>query len=279
MVSSREALPRPLGDAPDRSYATKLERFSRFIAPELKIAFSELGLTPGAKVLDVGCGVGFATRMLSGLLGRDAQVVGLDLSLPHLQAARGPGPIGLVQADAARLCFRDASFDLIWSCNTINHVREPVAALAAMRAALRPEGRVVLAQSGLLPEMFFAWDAPLDDAVRSACHQYYRQRYGLTLEDTASVRGLVGLIQRAGLRLGRVRTLTIERVQSLSDEDRAYFAETIFEGSWGERLRPFLTPAMWGRLCRNTQRDSPDYCLDRDDFHHIQTLTLCVGHA
>jgi len=279
MVSSREALRRPLGDAPDRSYANKLERFSRFIAPELKIAFSELGLAPGAKVLDVGCGVGFATRMLSGLLGREAHVVGLDLSLPHLQAARDFKAIGLVQADAARLCFRDASFDLIWSCNTINHVAEPVAALTAMRAALRPEGRVVLAQSGLLPEMFFAWDAPLDDAVRSACHQYYRQRYGLTLEDTGSVRGLVGLIKRAGLRLGRVRTLTIERVQPLSDDDRAYFAETMFEGSWGERLRPFLTPEMWRRLCRNTQRDSPDYCLDRDDFHHVQTLTLCVGHA
>jgi SAM-dependent methyltransferase len=279
MVSSREALPRPLGDAPDRSYANKLERFSRFIAPELRIAFSELGLAPGAKVLDVGCGVGFATRMLSGLLGRDAHVIGLDLSLPHLQAARAPGAIGVVQADAAQLCFRDASFDLIWSCNTINHVAEPVAALTAMRAALRPEGRVVLAQSGLLPEMFFAWDAPLDDAVRSACHQYYRQRYGLTLEDTGGVRGLVGLIQRAGLRLGRVRTLTIERVQPLSDDDRAYFAQTMFEGSWGERLRPFLTSEMWQKLRRNTQPDSPDYCLDRDDFHHIQTLTLCVGHA
>lgn len=279
MVSSREALARPLGDAPDRSYADKLARFSRFIAPELKIAFNELGLAPGAKVLDVGCGVGFATRMLSGLLGRDAHVVGIDLSLPHLQAARGPKPLDLVQADAAQLCFRDASFDLIWSCNTINHVAEPVAALAAMRAALRPEGRVVLAQSGFLPEMYFAWDAPLDDAVRIACHQYYRQRYGLSLEDTAGVRGLVGLIQRAGLRLGRVRTLTIERVQPLSDDDRAYFAQAMFEGSWGERLRPFLAPAMWQKLCRNTEPDSADYCLDRDDFHHVQTLTLCVGHA
>jgi SAM-dependent methyltransferase len=279
MASSSETCFRPLGDAPDRTYAGKLARFSRFIAPELKIAFGDLGIAPGARVLDVGCGVGFATRMLSDLLGPDARVVGLDLSLPHLQAARDSGSIGLVQADAERLCFRDASFDLIWSCNTINHVAEPVAALAAMRAALRPEGRVVLAQSGLLPEMYFAWDAPLDDAVRRACHDYYRRRYGLTLDDTAGVRGLVGLIRRAGLRLGRVRTLTIERVQPLTADDRAYFAETIFDGSWGERLRPYLAPSLWEKLRRNIQGDSPDYCLDRDDFHHIQTLTLCVGHA
>jgi SAM-dependent methyltransferase len=217
--------------------------------------------------------------MLSRLLGRDAHVVGLDLSLPHLQAAHGDQAIDLVQADAAKLCFRDASFDLIWSCNTINHLAEPVVALAAMRAALRPGGRVVLAQSGLLPEMYFAWDAPLDDAVRSACHAYYRERYGLTVDDTAHVRELVGLIQRAGLRLGRVQTLAIERVQPLSEDDRAYFEQAIFEGSWGERLHGYMAPAMWQKLLRNTQRDSPDYCLDRKDFHHIQTLTLCVGHA
>ena len=75
-----------------------------------------------------------------------------------------------------------------------------------MRAALRPAGRVVLAQSGFLPEMFFAWDAPLDDAVRRACHEYYRERYGLAVQDTARIRGLIGLLQRAGLRVGRVHT-------------------------------------------------------------------------
>ena len=36
----------------------------------------------------------------------------------------------------------------------------------------------MLAQSGLLPEMYFAWDTPLDDAVRRACHESYRARYG-----------------------------------------------------------------------------------------------------
>ena len=106
---------RPLEDAPSRSYAGKLERFSRFVAPELRSVFAELGLDPSARVLDVGCGVGFATHMLAGLLGGDAQVVGMDLSWPHLRAASGPRSIGLVQGDASRLCFRDGTFDLIWS--------------------------------------------------------------------------------------------------------------------------------------------------------------------
>jgi hypothetical protein len=96
---------RPLEDAPDRSYAPKLERFSRFIQPELKRLFGELAIEPGARVLDVGCGVGFATRLFAGLLGNEAQVVGVDLSLPHLRAARADSSPSWVQADAAQLCF------------------------------------------------------------------------------------------------------------------------------------------------------------------------------
>jgi SAM-dependent methyltransferase len=270
---------RPLDDAPSRSYAGKLERFSRFVAPELRSVFTELGIGPGTRVLDVGCGVGFATQMLAEFSGDEAQVVGMDLSWPHLRAASGARRIGLVQGDAARLCFRDASFDLIWSCNTVNHLADPVAALRALRDALRPAGRLVLAQSGFLPEMFFAWDAPLDEAVRHACHEYYRERYGLRVEDTARLRGLIALLLRAGLRVGRVRTVLIERVQPLTEADRAWFEEVMFRGTWGERLQPFLTPGQWQALQRNTDPASSDYCLDRDDFHHLQTLTVCVGHA
>lgn len=270
---------RPLQDSPDRSYADKLERFGRFATPELKLVFGELGLAPGARVLDMGCGVGLSTRLLADIVGNDAQVVGLDLSLPHLRSATSGRNVAWVQADAAALCFRDRTFDLIWSCNTINHLADPVSALRAMRAALRAGGRIVLAQSGLLPEMYFAWDAPLDDAVRRACHDSYRARYGLASNDTAGVRGLVGLIKRAGLRLGRTHTVAIERVQPLSPADREYLAETVFAGYWGERVKPYLPEPHWSALCRNVDPRSRDYCLDRDDFHHIQTLTVCVGHA
>ncbi|HET9862020.1 MAG TPA: methyltransferase domain-containing protein [Steroidobacteraceae bacterium] len=272
---------RPLCDAPQRSYAGKLERFARFIAPELRGLFAELAIGPRACVLDLGCGVGIATRMLAEQLDRESRVVGVDLSLPHLRAARATRgrELSLLQADAAQLCFRAGAFDLVWSCNTINHLADPVGALTRLRATLRPGGRIVLAQSGLLPEMYFAWDAPLDEAVRRACHDYYRERYGLEVEDTAEIRGLIRLLRRAGLRVGQVRTLVIERVQPLSEIDCAYFEEAIFRGTWGERLRPFLTREQWQALCNYTDPASPGYSLDREDFHHLQTLTVCVGHA
>lgn len=253
--------------------------FANFTVPEIRSVLDGLGLARDARVLDVGCGIGATAGLIAGLLGDAARVVGADLSLPHLRLASEIGSVAFVQADAGNLCFQDATFDFIWSCNTINHLRDPVGALQAMRATLKGDGRIVLAQSGLLPEMFFAWDAPLDEAVRGACHEYYRKRYGLTVQDTAGVRGLIGLVRQAGLTVGRVQTITIERVQPLSAVDREYFEEAIFAGTWGERIHPFLTPDERTRLVRNCTPEAPGYCLDRPDFHHLQTLTLCECHA
>ena len=89
----------------------------------------------------------------------------------------------------------------------------------------------------------------------------------------------MALVKRAGLRLGRVRTVNVERVQPLSDTDREYFETTVFRDTWGERLRPYLSDVDWLALRNNTDPASPGYCLDRDDFHHLQTLTVCESFA
>jgi SAM-dependent methyltransferase len=270
---------RPLADAPDRSYARKLALFADFAAPELREVLAGLALARPSRVLDVGCGVGAAAGLMAELLGRDALVVGIDLSLPHLRVASEITNAEFVQADAASTCFREATVDLIWTCNTINHLRDPVGALRGLRTLLGPGGRIVLAQSGLLPEMYFAWDAPLDDAVRRACHEYYRDRYGLTPQDTAGIRGLVRLANEADLTVRRVRTIAIERIQPLTTTDRLYFEEAIFAGTWGERIHAYLSADERDRLARSCTPGSPGYCLDRADFHHVQTLTMCECRA
>ena len=185
---------RPLGDAPERSYVRKLEQFAMFAEPELKRIFADLAL-PADRSLDLGCGVGLTARWLRHELLGDAYVVGLDLSLPHLMAAAAHHS-PLVQADGGRPCFRAGAFDFIWACNTINHLADPVATLRGLHGLLRGGGRLALAQSrNLLPDMFFAWDAPLEDAVRAACHRAYRDKYGLALGDTAGIRGLVRFVR------------------------------------------------------------------------------------
>lgn len=266
-----------LGDAPDRSYARKLDLFGRFAAPELRRIFADLDLRDCVATLDLGCGTGIATALLAEQLGREVAIVGADLSMPHLEAARRHHSLPLVQGDATRLGFRDVAFDLIWACNAINHVANRVAVVRALRRHLREGGRLVIAQSGLLSEMFFAWDAGLDDAVRAACHRYYRERYGIVAADTDGLRALVGLLRAAGFDAVSVRTYVIERVQPLSESDREYFRHAVFEGTWGERIAPYLEPPDREKLRRNCDPASADYCLDRDDFHHLETLTVCTG--
>jgi SAM-dependent methyltransferase len=266
-----------LGDSPDRSYAAKLERFESFAAPELRRVFADLNPPSQGTALDLGCGAGLGTALLAERMGPQVTLVGLDLSSAHLLAARRRHTLPLVQGDAERLCFRDGVFDFIWSCNTVNHLADGAARLRAFRRHLRGGGRLVLAQSGLLPEMFFAWDAPLDDAVRAACHRYYRERYGLQVADTAGVRAIVSLMRAAAYDDVVVRTYVLERTQPLTQADREYFQEAVFDGVWGHKIWPYLDSEDKEKLRRNCDPASPDYCLDRGDFHHIQTLTVCEG--
>jgi ubiquinone/menaquinone biosynthesis C-methylase UbiE len=266
---------RILGDTPTRSYSEKLDWFGRFIAPDLRKVFEAANLPESGFILDLGCGTGNAIRLLDDLLPDEANIIGIDLSLPHLQTASTNSSQTFVQADLENLCFGESSFDYVWCCNTINHVADKRTALLAIAKLLRPGGRLVLAQSGFLPEMFFAWDAVLDEALQQATYRYYRERYGLERADIADVRRLVGSLNEAGFADVATHTYTIERTQPLSQADRAYFENSIFRGLWDSRIRGLLDSETADALDRNCRIESDQYWLDRPDFHHLQTLTVC----
>ncbi len=269
----------PLGDSRDCSYGSKLHAFARFAEPELRRALTDLGVPPAATVLDAGSGEGLITTWLADLLDEDGVLVAIDLSLPHLRASLSHARIRTIQADLAACPIRDNALDLIWCFNVLHHIDDPAATLRRFSRALRPGGRCALAQSGFLPEMYFAWDAHFDDRVRRACHAYYRDKYGLSEQTTAGIRGLVGLLLDAGLSRPDARTYVIERTQPLSSADRTYFLDAVFRGYWGEKLTPYLTNADAENLARFCNPDAPSFCLRRPDFHHLQTLTVVVGVA
>jgi SAM-dependent methyltransferase len=183
----------------------------------------------------------------------------------------------LLQADLLRTPLVAATFDLVWSVNTIHHLRDPGAGTRALSALLRPGGRLALGQSSLLPDMYFAWDARLERVTTEAVRAYYRNRYGLSEQDLTAVRGLLGLLQDAGLSSINARTFVIERVAPLDECAHAWLLEAIFRGTWGERLRPYLSPADQEELTRLCDPQHPQFALRRPDFHFVQTFTLAVG--
>ena len=268
-----------LGDSAGRDYSSKLRHFNAFAQAELKHLIASIGVRPGARVLDVGCGTGEALGWFTELVGPTGSVAGIDLSTAHTRAARAAAAntAMIAQADMLKPPFAAAAFDFVWCVNTINHLRDRLAGVKGLGALLRPGGRLALGQSGFLPEMFFAWDARLERVTREADRAYYLDRYGLDERDTAAVRGLVGLVRHAGLQDVQARTVVIERMAPLSKFDRDYLLQTIFQGTWGERLRPYLSTEDYAQLTSLCDPNSPEFALQRPDFHFLQTFTLVTA--
>jgi SAM-dependent methyltransferase len=268
-----------LGDTSARDYSRKLNLFNACAETELRLAIASLKLVPGMKLLDAGCGTGEALGWLRGQVATEDVVVGMDLASAHTRAAyAGSGSAALiVQADLLKPPLARASFDLVWSVNTVNHLHDPVAGVEVLASLLQPRGRIALGQSSLLPDMYFAWNARLERLVTEAVRQYYRARYGLKERDLAAVRSIAGVLGRAGLHDVRVQTFMIERLFPLNEKDEAYLLETIFRDTWGERLRPYLADDDFLELSRLCDPDNPEFALRRPDFHFLQTFTLAVG--
>ncbi len=269
-----------LGDTSLRDYSAKLRLFNACAEPELRAAVATLQLRRGIRLLDAGCGTGEVLECLQRQVAPEGLAVGIDLAFAHASLARtGNSDAMIVQADLKKPPFAGATFDLIWSVNTINHLRDPVQGLRALVGLLRPGGRIVLGQSALLPEMFFAWDSRLERRVMDAVREYYLDRYRIDERELAGVRALVGWLRLAGLREVRARTFTIERIAPLGEWDEAYLLEAIFKATWGERLKPYMEEDDYRELASLCDPSSPRFALRRPDFHFLQTLTFVQGEC
>lgn len=100
-------------------------------------------LRRGETVLDAGCGTGWLAAGLR-RAAPHARVLGLDLSTGMLDRARTAGAWPLLQGDAQRLPFGEASIDLVVSRGVLHHLPDVPAALAEWRRVLRPAGAVVV---------------------------------------------------------------------------------------------------------------------------------------
>jgi ubiquinone/menaquinone biosynthesis C-methylase UbiE len=100
-------------------------------------------LDAGERVLDAGCGTGYLAAGLRRAR-PDVETHGADLSTGMLATAHAAGAHPLVQADAGRLPYADASFDLVVARGVLHHLPDVAAALREWRRVLRPDGAVVL---------------------------------------------------------------------------------------------------------------------------------------
>jgi ubiquinone/menaquinone biosynthesis C-methylase UbiE len=134
-------------------------------------------------VLEIACGRGgFATTLAS----NGALVSGADFSAAALQIARHKSKrladgsrIAFAQTDAHHLPFRDRAFDVVVSCETVEHLVEPFKALQEMARVAKPGGLLYLTTPNYLNFMglYLIYDALLKKDRRSAATQPFDRRW------------------------------------------------------------------------------------------------------
>jgi len=94
----------------------------------------------GRRVLDVGCGVGMYT---AAFLRETPAVFGVEVERERAMEAREQAA-GVAQALGERLPFPDATFDVVYSHEVLEHVADDRACAAEMVRVTRPGGRVLV---------------------------------------------------------------------------------------------------------------------------------------
>lgn len=118
------------------------------LSPWYDLVREKIGPVHGSRVLEVACGRGGFVRELARA---GAHITGCDFSMAALlvgQAKLRPmndaARAALIQGDAQSLPFASESFDIIVSCETIEHVPDVRSALREMWRVARPGAKLFL---------------------------------------------------------------------------------------------------------------------------------------
>lgn len=107
---------------------------------------------PGSSVLEVGCGVGAQTVHLvsrspaARLTAVDVSAASLDQARARVAEARPDASVEFVRANLHALPFADGTFDHLFVCFVLEHLRDPRGALAGLRRVLRPGGTLTVVE-------------------------------------------------------------------------------------------------------------------------------------
>jgi len=128
----------------------------------LTVDFDRLGLRPGDRVLDMGCGAG---RHAFEMYRRGGDVVAFDQDgdelagvLDLFAAMRDAGEVpdgaeaDIKQGDALSLPFADGEFDRVVAAEVLEHIPDDTTAIAELARVLRPGGTMAVTVPRWLPE-------------------------------------------------------------------------------------------------------------------------------
>lgn len=264
-------------------YAATLSAFHAAFRRELRRAVRAVPLPTGAAVLDVPCGDGFYTALLARRLYPFGKVTAADLSDAYLAAARETvgraGPVAAVEfvkADAYRLPFDDATFDVAWCAQSFISLGDPVAALAEMRRVVRPGGRVAVLEDDGLHRVVVNWPVELEVKVQRATAEASRDRYG-SHAALSPARRMRQWFLDAGLTPAGKKTFTADRQAPFAPAVRRFLDLHLRETR--DFLAGHLAPPHLAAFERATDPGHPESVFDRADATVTGLTTLFVARV
>ena len=148
------------GDTYIHGHSDSVLRSHRWRTAANSAAYLLPHLADGMRLLDVGCGPGTLTVDLARHVGPAGHVVGVDVSTSVIQeatahaTAEGIGNVRFQAGDFRAGDLPEGTFDVVHAHQVLQHLRDPVGALAAMGRLARPGG-IVAARDSDYPS--FLW--------------------------------------------------------------------------------------------------------------------------
>lgn len=172
-------------------------------------AWERGGFAPGHRLLDLGCGPGYATLDLARLVGAEGRVTGVDVSarfVAQLRARAAALGIANVEAevqDVEALQLAEGAFDGAYARWLLCFLRDPAAVVARVARSLRPGGRFVVQDYSSYPALQLAPEHPAFRTAVDAVVRSWRDGGG----DPNVASRLPRMMEEAGLRVLSVTPL------------------------------------------------------------------------
>lgn len=160
-------------------------------------------VAPGstAKVLDVGCGFGGTSRYLAKKLDANSHVTGITLSPRQVERATGlakeqgvADKTKFTVMNALDMSFPDNSFDVVWACESGEHMPDKKKYIDEMMRVLKPGGKFVMACWSQRSDS----DEPFDKRDKRDLQYLYEEwthPYFISVEEWAGLMEGTGLVE------------------------------------------------------------------------------------
>lgn len=128
----------------------RLTLMAELLDPFHREQLRALGLSPGWRCLELGCGVGSIARWLAEQVGSSGHVVASDIDLSYVGPSDSPN-LEVRRIDVLHDSIEPGSYDLITARALLHHLANPRSAIERMLSGLKPSGHILLIEPDMLP--------------------------------------------------------------------------------------------------------------------------------